>query len=214
MSCSSESALCAFAGVVIIAAICTEGPTEVAAQAQLTAPPARTLGDVLTYNWAGEIGTWTYVGKNNGVDCFNIKTPTQQGTECHDAEDNMISRAGWRPAGLGINIHLSFPLYVGKDWEYTYVTKPANEGGFVGHRLNGNHTQKLKVTGVETIATSAGSFEAYKIQGIDQNWGSQDVDNLLLYYSPRLGYLKRRIWYYAGASGDSSLELVSYRTAH
>lgn len=216
MACSSKVSTCV--GTLLLGAIIWAcGSAGAAAQTQpapLLMPPKRAPGDVFTYNWAGDVETWTYAGKSNGLDCFAVKTALAQGTECHDGDDNLVSRDGWRPPGLGINIHLSFPLYVGKEWEYTYVTRPANEGGFVGHRLNGNHTQKLKVTALEQVATAAGTFDCYKIEGIDQNWGSVDVDNLLLYYSPRLGYVKRRIWYYAGQSGESKLELVNYRLAH
>ena len=182
----------------------------------LERPPSRAPGDAFTYNWSGEMATWTYVGKSGGYDCFEVATSTQHGTLCRDAEDNAVSVSGWRSLGLRVSIHLSFPLYVGKAWEYSYATKPAEEAGTVGHRLGGNHTQKLKVTAYERMTVPAGSFDAYKIEGLDQDWGATDVDNLLLYYSPQVGYLKRRIWYTTHGSefGDSSLELVAYRPAH
>lgn len=179
--------------------------------------PIPAIGDIFTYKQgAYRQAVWTYLGPNGDLLCYSVKSlqgitqNTQaQSTQCKTRDDNFVESSAGRP-------NLSFPLFVGKQWEYNWKRR-GMEASHMPHHLSGYALTQVKVTAYEPVTVGAGTFDAFKIESITTTWGERQVVFLTtMYYSPTLGVIKRDY----NPAGDESyitethLELLSYtRTA-
>jgi hypothetical protein len=183
-------------------------------QYALEKPPIPSIGDVFTY----KIGyyrqqIYTYIGPQGDLFCYSV---TRNGSVpdrvCKIKEDNFVQDSLDRP-------RLSFPLFVGKAWEYTYAggNLYALQSSIYGHELSRKFTTHANVTAYERITTAMGTFDAFKIEATTIQWGESGVAFLAtLYYSPKLGLLKREAKSAGHESSfyDYNVELVSYTPAN
>lgn len=167
----------------------------------LESPPTPSVGDTFTYRVglvrAPEV--WSYLGQNGDQLCYSIKQenlPTR--TRCIERTGKFQSASATTDFGMVpgrggpnfVRLRLSFPLFVGKTWEYQWVNDPREESQF--HAVFSHYTTKVQVTGYEPVAVGAGTFEAYKIDATTIQWGESGNPFLTtMYYSPQLGVIKR-----------------------
>jgi hypothetical protein len=67
---------------------------------------------------------------------------------------------------------LSFPLSIGKDWRITCTTAQAR------------HDAHYRVVGYEPVTTPAGTFDAFKIEGLDKRNDRPLGINVTMWYAP------------------------------
>jgi hypothetical protein len=213
-------------------------PTGASSRPTAPSPPTPAVGDTFTYE-SGLVRppyVLTYLGRNGESVCFSKTQPGQQTTAMCGAPTDAIPgdiiqasaaagtvRNDFGPAGTAVGsttqIRLSFPLSVGKTWEYSWQSK--DQTGYAGqnpHDLFHLWTTKVQVTGYESVNVSAGTFAAFKIEAISTQWGEMGHAFVsILYYSPMLGVvIKRHSFAEAEQHNpyDYTVELVSYTRAH
>jgi hypothetical protein len=100
---------------------------------------------------------------------------------------------------------LDFPLQVGKTWQYTFVWQTSNGLGQV--------TQMYKVVACEEVSTSAGKFQAFRLEGTTKGPRASGAFNL--WYAPQVKqYVKRQhdgsqLWDFPSSARDN--ELISFK---
>jgi hypothetical protein len=174
--------------------------------------PIPAIGDIFTYKQgAYRQAVWTYLGPNGDLLCYSVKTlQGTQNTQCKTRDDNFVENSYARP-------NLSFPLFVGKQWEYPWKTRYHMEASHIGHHLSGYALTRVQVTAYEPVTVGAGTFDAFKIESTTTTWGEKAAVFLAtMYYSPTVGIIKRDY----NSVGDENyptethLELLSHtRTA-
>jgi hypothetical protein len=184
-----------------------------AGQFVLERPPIPSIGDVFTY----KIGyyrraVYVYTGSQGDLFCYSVtRTASAPETICKTKEDNFVQDSLDRP-------RLSFPLFVGKAWEYTYTggNLYALQSSVYGHELSRRFTTHANVAAYERITTDLGTFDAFKIEATTIQWGESGVAFLAtLYYSPKLGIVKRdaKSTGHESSFFDYNVELVGYTPA-
>jgi hypothetical protein len=170
--------------------------------------PIPAIGDIFTYKQgAYRQAVWTYLGPNGDLLCYSVKTlPGTQNTQCKTRDDNFVGYSSARP-------NLSFPLFVGKQWEYSWTARYHMEASHIGHHLSGDNLTRVQVTAYEPVTVGAGTFDAFKIESTTTHFGEKSVYFLAtMYYSPTVGVIKRDF----NTIGDENypteihLELLSY----
>ena len=155
--------------------------------------PIPAIGDIFTYKQgAYRQEVWAYLGPNGDLLCYSVKsllTITQntqaQNTQCKTRDDNFVGYGAARP-------NLSFPLFVGKQWEYSWQWRKPMEASHMPHHMSGYSSTRVQVTAYEPVTVGAGTFDAFKIESTTYTWGeSQVVFLATMYYSPKLGVIKR-----------------------
>jgi hypothetical protein len=182
----------------------------------LERPPAPSVGDVLTYRvGAYRQAVYTFIGPQGDLLCYSLVFAGLPSTACKTTDDNFVTGI---PTG---RTRLSFPLYVGKAWEYTRQPKTFYENttertsfyGALRHDEFNIFTTNARVTAYEPVTVAAGTFYAFKIEATAIQWGESGINFLATtYYSPQLGMIKRT----GNPAGPESytyntdIELVSY----
>jgi hypothetical protein len=195
----------------------------------LDRPPAPTVGDTRTYKWDGQIVVSTYIGQKDGLNCYFEKAADgRQSEECRTWDDNLVRRVGtWEPLEVNPSSgRLSFPLFVGKQWDASYTMPNSTYLDANGHRFPGRviHAQ---IVSYEKVTVPAGTFDAFKIiayeitmAGRGWGWYSHGGSDIIEYYAPKLGMIKDDERYRWGAVSHSIgdgyypvIELVSVNPA-
>jgi hypothetical protein len=99
--------------------------------------------------------------------------------------------------------NLKFPLSVGQKWTYSYRQKPA------GARRDVEFSVEISVTGIEQVATPAGTFKAYKLVG-DTTWRGQGRSTSTYFYSPETKSIIKRSNRNENTGGTVEAELVKF----
>lgn len=191
----------------------------------LSGPVWPSVGDILTYR-TGQVHApeaWTYLGANGNQHCFSVKQAgVADRTICRTQLDDFVTNSTdtsfgevGRTAGGAERPRLSFPLFVGKSWEYTWPAWAHLTG--MGHDTYAKVQTKMQVTGYEPVTVPAGKFDCFKIEATSIQWGESGVAFLAtIWYSPKLGTVKR----HARSAGselhnvyDYTMELVGYTPA-
>jgi hypothetical protein len=187
----------------------------------LERPPVPSAGDIFTYKWRGEIVAMTYLGRDGDLYCYSAKVSVaRQSTVCHTSEDNTVRRTGsWEPVTFTPYLPmLSFPLFVGKRWEVSYSLRRGSQdsgpsvaaaGGYLHEMMLANRIWKATVVSYEKVTGPAGTFDAFKIEGMDIPWGKSQALSIVYYYSPEAGVVKYESEYLEGPH----YELVNYSRA-
>jgi hypothetical protein len=171
--------------------------------------PTRSVGDTFTFKWGGQNVVHTYIGQKDGLNCFLDRVSSgQQSESCFTSEDNLVRRVGtWEPrVTTPHDGRLSFPLFVGKQWEVSYEVAGADPR----YRMR---KITARVVAYEKVTVPAGTFDAFTILARDVAWGEKHGFQITEYYSPTLGRIK-----YDQISEDGDLrnipsELISYSPA-
>jgi hypothetical protein len=171
--------------------------------------PTRSVGDSFTFKWVDQNVVHTYIGQKDGLNCFLDKASNgQQSESCFTSEDNLVRRVGtWEPrVTTPHDGRLSFPLFVGKQWEVSYEVAGADPR-YRMRRIT------ARVVSYEKVIVPAGTFDAFKILARDVAYGAHHGFQITEYYSPMLGRIK-----YDQISEDGDLrnipsELISYSPA-
>jgi hypothetical protein len=162
-----------------------------AASSIQTPPPGAAVVEAPDYNKQG--GTWTYRaihnmatgGYRSDMDYGDIEIRMSNGKYGRrriDGDKRPLGSSSWLYAALPIpkiiedkTQYFNFPLWIGKEWDGTQ---------FITHRWRDTHN---KVTGIETVVTPGGTFEAYRIErrmvtfaGILNYYGAE-----VYFYSPQ-----------------------------
>ena len=181
-------------------------------------PPVPSVGDTHTYKYKGEIVTFTYLGRDGDLYCYSAKSSgARQSTVCRTSEDNTVRRVGsWEPVTFTPYVPmLSFPLFVGKRWEVSYSLQrgPQSSGGSVAAAGGYLHEMyldvriwKANVVSYEKVTGPGGTFDAFKIEGMDIPWGKSQALPSVYYYSPEAGVVKYNGEYLEGIH----YELLNY----
>jgi hypothetical protein len=190
----------------------------------LSGPVWPSVGDILTFR-VGQVrppAAWTYLGANGDQHCFLVKEAGTERTVCRNETDDFRTNSTdisfgevGTPAGGTERPRLSFPLFVGKSWEYTWPAWAHLTG--MGHDTYAKVQTKMQITGYEPVTVPAGTFDCFKIEATSIQWGESGVAFLAtIWYSPKLGTVKRN----ARSAGselhnvyDYTMELVGYTPA-
>jgi hypothetical protein len=195
-------------------------PAGTSNQPILSSPPSPSVGDTFTWR-VGLVRppvVWTYLGANGDQHCYSVKEASSERTVCRAETDALRTDAAetsfgdTSPGGGTERPRLSFPLFVGKSWEYTWHAWEHQTG--MGHDTYAKVQTKMQVTGYEPVTVGAGTFDCFKIEATSIQWGETSVAFLAtIWYSPKLGTIKR----HARSAGaelhnvyDYTVELVSY----
>ena len=184
----------------------------------LDRPPVPSIGDTFTYRWNTEIVGFTYLGRDGDLNCYSAKvSSTRQSTVCRTSEDNTVRRAGsWEPRTFNpYHPDLSFPLFVGRQWEFSYnwgSDALVAAAGQYNHEMNNNRIVKARVVSYEKVTVPAGTFDAFKIEGSDGRWGEAvGLPSIVYYYSPQVGFVKYD--QVVNKYGGVHYELINYTRA-
>jgi hypothetical protein len=184
-------------------------------QPVLYSPPTPAVGDTFIYR----IGlvrppqTWTYVGPKGDSLCYSTnQAGSATTTLCGTAPGDFI--AAGTSTDTTTKTRLSFPLFVGKIWEYEFTFQPGVDTSF--HHFASRYTTTARVTAYEPVTVGAGTFDAFKIEATSLQWGEMGNPFLTtLYYSPQLGVIKRHAFTTREFANpyDINVELISYTRA-
>ncbi len=100
---------------------------------------------------------------------------------------------------------MDFPLQVGKAWQYT----------FYGHTSNGRgvFTERQKIIACEEVATPAGKFQAFRLEGTVK--GPMASGTFFRWYAPQVKqYVKQQYMHSGSWAWDSAAqdnELISFK---
>ena len=198
------------AGLDTTAGAQTQGPT-------LNSPRVPKPGETRTTKYNEQIITAVYAGRQGALDCWNLKSSNgSTGQSCNTVEGNLVSRQGNVGVNVQMNPHsgfLSFPLYVGKQWEMQYTSTLSGEGAR-------NQVRKAQVISYERITVPAGTFDAFKIKSTRNVWGGNMQDSVgarqgtlgssrfnvqegIYYYTDKVGIVKQD-------EGTDHFELIDY----
>ena len=169
--------------------------------------PAWKVGYWWEYAWErpGGSGTRTYemVREDTfeGVPCYVIK----RGRREYFYTKDVLGRLGRTDRGQLVRRRtpplqdFSWPLEVGKKWRNAYRREKPQEGS------SRNFDRRLVVTKFEKIKVPAGTFEAFKIERIDNR------RNLVneFWYAPKVKWLVKRRDYLR--DGVTETELINYK---
>jgi hypothetical protein len=194
------------------------GPARAQGQAPpLDRPRVSLVGDTWTYKWAGETIVFTYLGRDGDLNCYSARASNRESTECRTSEDNPVRRiGGWRQGTFTPYLPLlSFPLFVGKQWEVSYsrgsdqIVSAAGRGH---HEMSANRILRARVVSYEKVTVPAGTFDAFKIEGSGGRWGEAvGLPSFVYYYSPEVGLVKYDE--VVNILGGIHYELVNYTRA-
>jgi hypothetical protein len=128
-----------------------------------------------------------------------------------------VRRVGsWEPRTFNpFHPQLSFPLFVRKQWEFSYNWGSdafVAAAGQYNHEMNNNRILRAGVVSYEKVTVPAGTFDAFKIEGSDGRWGEAvGLLSYVLYYSPQVGFVKYD--QVVNRYGGLHYELVDYKRA-
>jgi len=180
----------------------------------LNTPRVPAPGETRTARVNEQTLTTVYTGRNGNLDCWTQRSSNgSTGQFCNTLEGNLVSRQGAVFPPVQMNPHtgqLSFPLYVGKQWEMQYSSVQGIEGAR-------NQTRKAQVVSYEKITVPAGTFDVFKIQHTRTVWGGNLQDSAgarqginrpfategVAYYSDKAGVVK-------ADEGTDHFELLDY----
>jgi hypothetical protein len=148
----------------------------------LDRPPARTVGDTFTYNWGGQNVVANYLGQKDGLNCYSEKAADgRQSEECRTPDDNLVRRVGtWEPLVVTPSFgRLSFPLFVGKQWDAWYTMPNSTYLNSAGHRFPGRVIH-AKIVSYEKVSVPAGTFDAFKIIAEERVMGGNGEEEHIL----------------------------------
>ena len=192
--------------------VATSQPGRESTSVVLERAPLPAIGDVRTFKLgAFRQEVWTYLGPNGDLFCFSVKTTLEntQNTRCRTRDGNLVEHSYVHP-------DLSFPLFVGKQWEYSWARRSPMQASHMPHHLSGYALTRVQVTAYEPVTVGAGTFDAFKIESTSTTWGEKWVYFLsTMYYSPTLGVIKLD-YHPAGDENyqmERHLDLLSYTRA-
>ena len=166
--------------------------------------PPLTPGDFWAYQWssAPTKAKWIYQGIENGMLLF--QTATVKDRWWTTPKLGTIKKVNGKTGAVTVEMEapfddVEFPLYVGKKWDFTFLTRSRDFGIMVP--IDVTYT----VIGYRPITVAAGTSEAFEISRIWQARGYSDRGENTWWYSPKL---KNFIKYEGGASDR---ELTSYK---
>jgi hypothetical protein len=104
------------------------------------------------------------------------------------------------------NRHLKFPLFVGQKWTETFQTRTRGTNRTV------TRTSETQVLGVKPVTTSAGTYDAFKIER--GSWsGGRLASKWIYFYSPQTkSVVKYNYGALMGSSATREIELVKFRS--
>ncbi len=170
---------------------------------ELTGDPKDTYTEVVTEVSPNEIVTnWTFSGKPGSVPVIYD----------HDWErkDNIVWK--FKPNdGQGVRL----PLAVGKTWRVQFDARNTQTG------VNFRSSLSSKVVGKETITTSAGTFETFKIERTGSQFRTTDPSrnfelHTVVWYAPEINHWVRRtvtLKYQKHITSSTSEELSDFSRA-
>ncbi|HJU17688.1 MAG TPA: hypothetical protein VJ770_14625 [Stellaceae bacterium] len=161
----------------------------------LDRPPIPSIGDAFTYQYNTEIITYTYLGLRSGQSCYSAKivkgifSPTGgELTVCVPFGQDAVIASRQVTSFSAYPGTLAFPLFIGKQWQFSYHGKPREMPDEFAR--SAEHVVEGEVTAYEPVTVPGGTFDAFKIEGYDSDWGNPDLKPFLAYYSPKVGFLK------------------------
>ncbi len=173
-------------------------------------PPAGTIAVEAPELARGESWTWsdrseTCLGEREGFWVFRVEGDRFSGERYRTKQLNLVKNV---KDGASVNTHtpdaglLSFPLYVGKEWGQSYL------------RRNNKRSQRFKVEAYEQVTTKAGSYNAFRISGIDRRLDNGFGTLVTVWYAPEVKNIVRMTGEdesnHIGIEGWS-YELIDYR---
>ncbi len=114
------------------------------------------------------------------------------GMVVYDHQWNRIVNGLWKYKqrdGHGVEL----PLVVGKEWKSEFTGRNSQNGAAI------KATTRSKVTAQESITTSAGTFDTFKIEKQTQEFSGNDLSrsttiDLAMWYAPQINHWVRRIF--------------------
>jgi len=169
----------------------TQGPV-------LNAARVPSPGEIRTVKVNEQTITAVYAGREGSFDCWNVKSSNGNvGKFCNTVEGNLVSRQGSVGTPVVINPHngaLSFPMFVGKQWEQAYSYQNGSEG-------MRNEKRTASVVSYEKLAVTAGTFDVFKIQVTRSWWGGDLSDSQGARAGTMRGSSSQGTYYYSGKVG-------------
>ena len=178
-----------------------------AGQANAQAPsaaswPVPPVGQVCTAQAADMGGvpspvTSTFSGLVEGKYCFQTQSQ-KNGVRrtCLNSEGNPVELNGYaRTPHSGF---FSWPLTVGKEWEFTYSATGTSGGTFTW-------LKHVKVVGYENVVAGGQQYAAFKIEATNRNQAGGYTVAETAYYAPSIGKIVK----YDGGRDFGTVELVS-----
>jgi hypothetical protein len=138
----------------------------------------------------------------NGAIAFLDKDWIVRQVKPKDGE--LVTQPGAKFTSIGEKV-LDFPLQIGKTWERTVVAQTSTGLG--------NVTTSYKIAACEEVATSAGKFQALRLDGYTK--GPRAGGGFNLWYSPQVKQLVKRqhdgskMWDFPASARDN--ELISFK---
>lgn len=156
--------------------------------------PQLNAGD--TWTWFGDgtddrTRTETFERYDGEAMVLHVTTNTHDRTRIRTKDGNLMHDLN--ASGESVKMRkphsgfLSFPLFVGKTWKHTYV----NSGT--------SRDSRYKVVAYQPVTTPAGTFDAFKIEGLDQRWDRPYGIIVTLWYAPAV----KNIVKFAGEEGGN-----------
>ncbi|HJU17690.1 MAG TPA: hypothetical protein VJ770_14635 [Stellaceae bacterium] len=179
--------LAALVGTIVIADNSSNAQDQ---SPRLNAPPTPHVGDTFTYNWDGDTVVFTYTGPSYSEYCYSAKTSNGTFNVCRTAYGNVLG--GWVPRAFNPWFgYIVFPLFVGQHWSFSYRGDPEYPGDTnVPAHITSNYEVEGQVTSYEKITVPAGTFDAFKIEEMDQPWGDFKYKTCYIYYALKIGFIK------------------------
>jgi hypothetical protein len=207
-------------GTILLFGFVAFSPSVLTAQSPAPADSPVQVGDRWTYDERDEITglptvTFTHTVTEVSPAEFVMRVTTQGKTgssiRIYDHDWNLIDRGDrkYKPNnGAGIKP----PLAVGKEWRSEYETR-STQSSFVA-----KNSLAAKVTAQETITTSAGTFETFKIESRRREVSGADPSKSAEYqntewFAPQINYWVRRLLVtrlQKRITANTSEELISF----
>jgi hypothetical protein len=152
-------------------------------------------------------GTYELVFSQGQLKVYEI-----DGTQKTEVDIKSEGPGSGLPSLIGINQDrpaLKFPLSVGNKWTYEYVNRPA------GAKQDQKRSVEVTVTGLETVTTTAGSFQAYKLVRKEQWLGAGrnakwNGSTTTYFYSPETRSVVKSRSESDSGPGTSGNELIKF----
>jgi hypothetical protein len=148
---------------------------------EITGFPKDTYSEIVTEVSSGEIVTnWTFTGKPGSL------------LVIYDHNWDRLDNAVWKfkpNDGQGVRL----PLAVGKKWRVEFYATNSQTG------VNMKSSISSKVIAQETVTTSAGTFDTFKIERTEKQFKTSDPSKLyesqmVVWYAPKLNHWVRRTY--------------------
>src|SRR5437762_3488918 len=167
---------------------------------EITGYPKDTYTEIVTEVSPKEIVTnWTFSGKPGSL------------MVVYDRDWNRIDNVTWKFKPNDAQ-GMRFPLAVGKTWRAEFDARNTQTGA------NMRSSISSKVVAQETITTSAGTFDTFKIERTGKEFGTADPSKffesqMVIWYAPKINHWLRRIYtskYEKRTRSSTSEELTDF----